>query len=313
MKITFILLFLLTAVSACTPTPDTTPSPPPFKIIAYVDNSIIVDQVPFEKLTHINYAFAIPNADGSVKPLGNRWKIEQLIEKANAKGVMVLISVGGWGHDETFETLAADPEAMALFVTELTTLVDDFGFNGIDMDWEYPDAGDSADRYTVLMTALGTEMRMRDKLLTAAVAAVGAHGDGVQTAVFSQVDFLNLMVYDKSNGDHASFSYAQESLAYWQQRGLPPEKTVLGVPFYGRPDWIPYHKLVAADPAAAQQDEIEYNGNIIYYNGIPAMQKKTKLAMESASGIMFWTLSYDTQDETSLLNTIYEGVKNNEQ
>ncbi len=291
--------------------PTAPPSPPPFKIIAYVDNAIIVEQIPFEKLTHINYAFAIPNADGTVKPLGNRWKIGQLIEKAHENDVLVLISVGGWGHDETFETIAADGEAMALFINELLALTDAYGFDGIDMDWEYPDTGDSARQYTAMMETLGAAMHEQGKLLTAAAAALGEHGDGVETAVFPQIDFLNLMVYDKSNGDHAPFSYAQESLAYWQERGLPPEKTVLGVPFYGRPDWIPYHKLVAADPAAAEQDTIEYNGKIVYYNGIPTMQQKTKLAMESASGIMFWMLSYDTQDETSLLNAIY-GASNNE-
>ena len=303
-------LILLTAVTACqSPAPTSTP---PFKIIAYVDNAVIVEQIPFEKLTHINYAFAIPNTDGTLKPLGNRWKIGQLIEKAHENGVMVLISVGGWGHDETFETLAADAGATAVFVDDLTTLVDDFGFDGIDMDWEYPDTGDSSDRYAALMHELSAEMRQRDKLLTAAVAALGEHADGTAVSVFNDVDFLNLMVYDKSDGDHAPFSYAQESLAYWQARGLPPEKTVLGVPFYGRPDWIPYHKLVAADSTAAQADQIEYNGKIVYYNGIPTMQQKTNLAMDSASGIMFWMLSYDTQYETSLLNAIYDEVKNNE-
>ncbi len=305
----FGLLFILvacnadqSAVTAVSPTPA-----PPFKIIAYVDNAVIVEQVPFAKLTHINYAFVIPNADGTLKPLPNRWKIGQLIEKAHENGVQVLISVGGWGHDATFEQLAANSESLTLFIDELVALVDAFGFDGIDMDWEYPDPA-SADNYVKLMQALGAAMRDRDKLLTAAVAALGENADGTTAPVFDEVDFLNLMVYDLSDGDHAPFSYAEASLAYWQERGLPPEKTVLGVPFYGRPDFIPYQKLVAANPAAASIDQIEYNGSRIYYNGIPTIQQKTELALSDASGIMFWTLSYDTQDETSLLNAIYNEV-----
>jgi GH18 family chitinase len=178
------------------------------------------------------------------------------------------------------------------------------------MDWEYPDAApDSAGNFVKLMQALGAEMRARDKLLTAAVAAVGPSADGITAPVFDEVDFLNLMVYDKGDdGPHSPISYAEESLAYWQQRGLPPEKTVLGVPFYGRPQYLPYREIVKQNPEAAWQDEITYFGQPVYYNGIPTMQEKTKLALENASGVMFWTLEEDSTDETSLLQAIFETV-----
>jgi hypothetical protein len=44
-------------------------------------------------------------------------------------------------------------------------------------------------------------MRQRDKLLTAAVAALGYNADGITNPVFDEVDFLNLMVYDESDSD----------------------------------------------------------------------------------------------------------------
>jgi GH18 family chitinase len=298
------------AADAATPTATPEPSPtptPPFRIIGYVTTAVIVDLIPFDKLTHINYAFAIPKPDGTLQPMANGWKLDDLVAKAHEHSVQVLIAVGGWGHDATFETLAADPQARDTLVQELVALVEKHNLDGIDMDWEYPDPNtESADNFLALMADLGAEMRQRDKLLTAAVAALGYNADGVVNPVFDEVDFLNLMVYDESDGDHASLNYAQSSLAYWQGRGLPADKMVLGVPFYGRPNYLTYANLVESNPQATNQDAIDYLGSTIYYNGIPTMQQKTEMALTNASGIMIWTLEYDTQDETSLLQAIYQ-------
>ncbi len=306
-----------TAVPAsATPMPTATAvSAPPFRIIGYVTDAVIVELVPFDQLTHINYAFAIPNRDGTLKPMANGWKIDNLVRQAHEHDVQVLISVGGWGHDETFEVLAADPAARDRLVQELVALVEKHNLDGVDMDWEYPDpvsiSPDSAQNYVKLMQALGAEMRARGKLLTAAVVALGEYGAGVDPVVFDEVDFLNLMVYDRGGeGHHSSLEFAQESLAFWRGRGLPPEKMVLGVPFYGRPNYATYKQLVAADPAHAFTDETEWNGRTEYYNGIPTIQQKTRLAQEQGSGIMIWTLEQDTQDESSLLRAIYQAAYN---
>ncbi len=306
-----------TAVPAtATPMPTATAVPPtPFRIIGYVTDAVIVELVPLDRLTHVIYAFAIPNTDGTLKPMANGWKIDNLVRQAHEHNVKVLIAVGGWGHDETFEVLAADPAARDQLVQELVALVEKHNLDGIDMDWEYPDpvtlSPDSAQNYVKLMQALGAEMRARDKLLTAAVVALGEYGAGIEPAVFDEVDFLNVMVYDRGGeGHHSSFEFAQESLAFWRARGLPPEKTVLGVPFYGRPNYATYKQLVAADPAHAFTDEATWNGRTEFYNGIPTIQQKTRLALEQASGMMIWTLEQDTQDDTSLLQAIYQTMQN---
>ena len=157
-----------------------------------------------------------------------------------------------------------------------------------------------------------TELRAalsNGKLLTAAVAARGDGADGVPAEAFALMDFVNLMVYDGDPAYHASMEYATTSIAYWQGRGLPPEKTVLGVPFYTRPNEIPYRKLVHADPAAAQTDFFDYNGVKQNYNGIPTIQAKTRLALDKGSGIMFWTLENDSTDDLSLLTAIDQTIK----
>jgi len=56
-----------------------------FRIVGYVgDVDGNAGQVQFDKLTHVNYAFLIPNADGSVAELANPWKLDELTARAHA-------------------------------------------------------------------------------------------------------------------------------------------------------------------------------------------------------------------------------------
>jgi hypothetical protein len=53
-----------------------------------------------------------------------------------------------------------------------------------------------------------------------------------------------------------------------------------------------------------------YGGNEERYNGIPTIQKKTQLALQNASGIMFWALNHDAAGDLSLVNAIHQLVVN---
>lgn len=280
---------------------------PAFRVIAYVTSAIIPELIPYERLTHINYAFLIPNADGTFAPLTNAWKLNEIVAQAHQADVKVLISVGGWGWDEQFETLAADPALRAVFVQNLSAFVEEYALDGADIDWEYPDPGQSAQNFLALIREL--RQAMPDKLLTTAVVSYGATAEGVVSETFGLFNFVNIMTYD--GPDHGTMEQFNAGLTYWQERGLPPEKTVMGVPFYARPSETIYRKIVEADPQAAYVDTITYHGATIYYNGIPTIQAKTHLAMERAGGIMFWTLDHDAPGDLSLLKAINDTVQQN--
>ena len=49
------------------------------------------------------------------------------------------LSLGGWGWDEEFAAIVADPEAEDRYVEAVLKLVDESDYDGIDLDWEYPD------------------------------------------------------------------------------------------------------------------------------------------------------------------------------
>jgi GH18 family chitinase len=284
-----------------------TPKPPGFRVVAYATAAIVPGVIPYDQITHINYAFLIPNEDGTFVDLLSSWKVGELVRMAHQRNVKVLISVGGWGWDKQFEALAASPSTRAVFVQNLVRIVHENQFDGADIDWEYPDPGPSSQNFLALMQELRTALP-KDKLLTAAVVALGEHGEGIPSESFELMDFINIMAYDNAGPQHSSLDYAQSALDYWLGRGLPPEKATLGVPFYARPSETSYAKIVAANPDAAQLDATNYYGIQVNYNGIPTIQAKTRLAMQRGSGIMFWTLENDATGELSLLTAIHQVV-----
>ena len=54
--------------------------------------------------------------------------------------------------------------ARARFATSCVTFMKQYGFDGIDIDWEYPDPGASGANYTALMNALSSAMHSRGAL-----------------------------------------------------------------------------------------------------------------------------------------------------
>ena len=96
---------------------------------------------------------------------------------------------------------------------------------------------------------------MPDKLLTAAVVAYGDdHGQGIPQESFAFMDFVIVMAY--SGRDHGMMEQFDKGIAYWNARGLPKEKLVIGLPFYSEPGGVSFAKIVQADPAAAQVDSL---------------------------------------------------------
>lgn len=263
-----------------------------------------VNAIQYDKLTHINYAFIVPTAQGGLTgPSSGDARLRSLVQTAHARGVKVLIAVGGWnnGNDSGFEQLAANPSTRTAFVNNLVNYVVQAGLDGADIDWEYPDPGASAQNFQALMRELSVALHSRGKLLTAAVVASGYTGGGIPTATFADVDFLNLMAYDGGH-PHSTYTYAVQSLDYWLGRGLPKDKAVLGVPFYGRSPstYVGYKDLVARDSQAPYKDNV----GDVYYNGIATIQSKARLGHQRGGGVMIWDISDDATGSASLLTAI---------
>lgn len=279
----------------------------------------------YDLLTDIIYAFAIPTADGNLRPLENPDTATAIIADAHKKDVRVLLGVGGWSYQDvplesTFMSATSTSEKMHAFADAIVSMCDTYGFDGIDMDWEHPRVdGSSARQYEEFMLYLGEQLHAQGKLLTCAVLS-GATADGNiyydaaahSDAVLNMVDRIHVMAYDGGDGErHSTLAFAKASASYWKDtRKVPKEKIILGVPFYARPSWTSYGELIQSNAHTADADHILYNGMDVYYNGKATIKEKAAYAKDALGGIMVWEITQDTHDEsTSLLEVIGQRLK----
>jgi len=293
------------------------------KVVAYVPNWVDVNsfasQISYAKLTHINIAFENPtNAAGD---LSFNPKNSALIGQARTNGVKVLISIGGGAASANdvlkrryFHLLTQTNRAG--FVFRLAEYVSQRGFDGLDIDIEGPAINED---YGAFIQDLAQRLKPNGKVLTAALSK-GYGGNKVPDSVFAHFDFVNIMAYDgagpwspQSPGQHSSFAFATNNVAYWLNRGLPKHKAVLGVPFYGygfgeafRKRDYSYKAILAEYPGAEKFDQV---GKTIWYNGLPTIEAKSRFVKEHGlGGIMIWSLDYDVSDERSLLSVIHKSL-----
>jgi GH18 family chitinase len=304
-------LVLIGCSVAVTPTVSSSSTPiartQPFKVVGYVTPAANIAAINFSLLTHINYSFLIPRADGTTRPFGAPNHLRAVVAQAKKHDVKVLIAVGGWGWDKEFETLAADPAIREKLAKRVAEFCATYQLDGIDIDWEYPNAGASAANFSALAIAFRSALPA-GALVTAAVLADATDADGISTDAVGHLDFINLMAYDGPRDDHSSYAMAERSIATWLARGIDAEKLVLGVPFYGRPGNATYRTLLANDPATASGDRVSFQGIEQNYNGPATVRRKTELALQRVGGIMIWELSQDARGSDSLLRVISEAV-----
>lgn len=189
---------------------------------------------------------------------GNFNQIRKL--KALHPNIKVVWSFGGWTWSGGFGQAAQNSAA---FAESCYNLVNDPRwsdvFDGIDIDWEYPNScGLSCDSsgpaaYTTLMQALRT--RFGSQLVTAAIGAGSAKLNAADYGPAAQyLDFYMLMTYDffgawdatGPTAPHAALNsyagipadrpdfYSSNAVNLLKSFGVPSEKILLGIGFYGR-------------------------------------------------------------------------------
>jgi chitinase len=204
-------------------------------------------QIPFHKLTHVIHAGLTLDrkADGSFStPSGFLEPL--LIVRAHAAGVKVLALLGG--DMLTFRTVAGDPTLRATLAQNLQSFVTRYGYDGVDIDWEYPGTNDRL-AYVGLMQAIRAVLPTPGYLISADVAPWGGYGydfPGVEPLL----DFFNVMMYDCAGpwttdgqlnspifndpkNPQPQGNVKDTADLFLSSYHLPPGKLNMGTPFYG--------------------------------------------------------------------------------
>ena len=293
-----------------------------FKVIGYYCGEwfdVPVEKLQAEKLTHIMYGFLIPTEDGTCKPFQEPEELTKLIEKCHGVGTEVYVSVGGYSEKNgpplvnVFEKIGADEQLREAFVDNVVAVVQQYGFDGVEMDWEYPRYATSAD-YEKTIVLLSEKLKPMGKGLSTALPGTGsADGQnvwealaGVTDKTLDCFDFISLMCYDlHSDPNHSPVWYSKTTINYWENfRNVPAEKLILGMPLYARPSWQQYRFLVEMDKENAYLDYVKTEPLESTYNGLNTLREKTMIAYRTAGGVMLFDVNEDTYDDTSAVSMI---------
>lgn len=97
------------------------------------------DRIDYSTMTHIMVGAVLPNTDGSLDTSfytdnGLAWA-QETVDRAHAAGIKAILMIGGQYADLGFEA-TQDPAIRATFVANVKQLVEQIGFDGVDIDWE---------------------------------------------------------------------------------------------------------------------------------------------------------------------------------
>ena len=280
---------------------DTAPAPTPGgggsttkkRIVSYFaewgiyDRNYTVADLPVDKITTVNYAFAKITDSGEVgifdswaaveKPFGpdtwdtpirgNYGALKRL--KDAHPSLEVMISVGGWTLSDKFSDVALTPASREKFAASCVAFCKKYGFDGVDLDWEYPVGGglennkyrpEDKQNYTLLVKEIRRQFDLQEAvdgkqwlISIASPAGYDKYVNFEMAELAKTLDFINIMTYDyhgswENTTNHQAPLYADPSRAagidgkynisytvdLYLKDGIDPAKLNLGAPLYGR-------------------------------------------------------------------------------
>ncbi|KAJ2887552.1 hypothetical protein FB639_001233 [Coemansia asiatica] len=228
-----------------------------------------LEGIDIAKYTHVSVSFAIPDADAQLTLSTAETVFSSLPQLT--PGQKLLVSLGGWTGSKHLSDIFKNKEKRQYLQTQMIEWIRDYQLDGWDIDYEYPgrqgdschkfDAQSDTPNFLQFLTELRdqidsefppTEDRGR-KLITLATRFQpfdGPNGPLADVSGFAEpVDLINLMLYDfngawsDTTGPNAPVDFAphkglqfsfKSSIDQWIDAGIPAEKLVAGLPFYGR-------------------------------------------------------------------------------
>ena len=315
------------------------------KVVAYVTSwsSVPVDA---NIMTHVNYAFGGIDNSGRVYVDGKNRFQEIVALKEKNPSLKVLLSIGGWGRGN-FTPIASDETKRKVFAKSCREFCDQYGIDGIDIDWEFPGNNSSGEtspsnekqNYTLLMRDL-REALGDGLLLTMASSSSPNYYD--YRNLIGYLDFVNVMTYDMASPPHHhsalyrggtvgnGWLVAHESIQNHLNAGIPADKLVMGLAFYGNGNgdgsgsanqvslqeiengiaegkWIDHWDDVAKVPYVTNK-----NGQFVYgYDNARSLTGKCQYIVDyDLAGGMYWEYANDNLMGTER-NTVYDCLVGN--
>lgn len=208
--------------------------------------------------------------------------------------------------------MSADSIARTTFVKNIKELIDRFGLDGVDIDFE---GGTKQKEYDHLSLIL---VELRETLGGESIISTSLHPVGYQIskAAIDAVNFITFQCYGP-RPIHFPIEQFIVDVKMALDYGFPKEKLVPGVPFYGvskdgSRKTMAYHSFVKDGLIVnPRTNEVTSNGIVYLFDGQDNIRKKTRYVLDmQLGGIMSWDLATDVSfdNPTSLLRAMIEEV-----
>ena len=213
-----------------------------------------VDEVAGNTLDVINYGFARVTSDGLVDI--SELKYIEKITALRKRGMRVVLVIGGYGTAcKEFSDTALTQEGRKRFAESILQVLQEYHFDGVDIDWEYPgyetgrDVSIDRPNFTLMMQEIKNTLKKANPeyLITAAIPG-GKYGYTRYelNKLNNILDYVHLMTYDlqaSGQATHHSGLYsgtgtphgsAKQTVDLFASQGVSKNKLVVGIAFYGR-------------------------------------------------------------------------------
>jgi len=205
-----------------------------------------VADIDWSRVTHINYAFGKPNADGTVglfdswsavekRYPGDSWDQSNNVYgqfgqankmKRKYRNTKFGLSIGGWTLSDKFSGICSTDVGRKTFVQSSVQMMIDLGLDFISLDWEYPVEGgndqslgthspNDIKNFVLLLKEFREAYKNLDfkaELSVASPAGASKYKHWDMPSICGLLDHINIMAYDFSGGwgsytDHSSNLY----------------------------------------------------------------------------------------------------------
>ncbi|KXS16930.1 glycoside hydrolase family 18 protein [Gonapodya prolifera JEL478] len=247
-----------------------------------------------------------------------------LLNAAKKKyGFRTMLSIGGWSSSANFSAVAVNPAARKTFTQACLKACQDYGFDGVDLDWEYPGGGGLEMNYFSLGDPEFYVQLLKDLrsafgskyLISIDVSASSKRYDNQLWAYGQIVDWINIMgfdyvgtlqpisghnspLYEDKAGDPGKAGFVSQAVSAYIAAGVNPKKLTLLTPFYGK-SW----NVTSGSNNGLYQLVDVYDADQFY----SSLRKNGWLTTPTTAGAGFQKTYWDSSHAPTLLRKNSEG------
>ncbi|OIS97182.1 hypothetical protein A4A49_21324 [Nicotiana attenuata] len=247
------------------PAPGPTPMPSGIKgayWLSWLAETVPSSSIPTEYFTHIFYAFAVPD-NTSFQLLVSQADEQSVINftatiHSQSPATKTMLSIGGDTGSPILPSMTSCQDNRAAFIKSTIDVARKCGFDGLDLDWEFPTKSENMHNLALLLKewrlAISIESLTSSRPPLILSAAVSFSPNPLLSGTFypedalrNYLDFLNptcynykgswdtsatgapALLYDKSSNISTSYG-----ISAWKQNRIPSTKLVMGIPLFGK-------------------------------------------------------------------------------